>query len=89
MKLVAGTGRQRISHLTATLGNANRWDIALVSSQAICAICLWGMLVGSALPLIFRRLGFEPAIASRAFVATFADGTAIVICFQIAALYVL
>jgi magnesium transporter len=71
------------------LGNANRWDIALVISQAVAAICLWGTLVGSALPLIFRRLGFDPAFASSPFVATFVDVTGIYIYFHIAQIYVL
>ena len=36
-------------------------------------ICLWGTLVGSMLPLVFRRLGVDPAYASSPFVATFVD----------------
>jgi magnesium transporter len=36
------------------------------------------------LPLIFRRLGFDPAFASSPFVATFVDVTGIVIYFSTA-----
>jgi magnesium transporter len=71
------------------LGSANRWDIALVISQSVAAICLWGTLVGSGLPLVFRRLGFDPAFASSPFVATFVDVTGIFIYFHIARIYVL
>ncbi len=47
------------------LGDASRWMLAAVISQAVMIICLWGTLVGSMLPLIFRRLGFDPGYASR------------------------
>ena len=47
-------------------------------------ICLWGTLVGSLLPLMFKRLGIDPGIASSPFVATFVDVTGIVIYFSIA-----
>lgn len=61
-----------------------RWDLAWVIAQAVASICLWGTLVGSMLPLVFRRLGFDPAFASSPFVATFVDVTGIVIYFTIA-----
>jgi magnesium transporter len=67
----------------------SRWDLALVISQAVAVICLWGTLVGSMLPLIFRRLGVDPGIASSPFVATFVDVTGIVIYFTIASIYLL
>jgi magnesium transporter len=66
----------------------NRWDLALVISQSVAMICLWGTLVGSMLPLIFRRLGFDPAFASSPFVATFVDVTGIVIYFTIAQMWI-
>ena len=66
---------------TESLGGANRWLFALVISQAVTAICLWGTLVGSMLPLVFRRMGIDPAYASSPFVATFVDVTGILILF--------
>jgi magnesium transporter len=64
--------------------NVSRWIMAVVISLAVAIICLWGTLVGSMLPLVFRRLGFDPAFASSPFVATFVDVTGIVIYFSIA-----
>lgn len=66
----------------------SQWSLALVIAQAVAAICLWGTLVGSMLPLLFRRLGVDPGIASSPFVATFVDVTGIVIYFNIATLYI-
>jgi magnesium transporter len=74
---------------TSVLAGADRWLLALVIAQSVAAICLWGTLVGSVLPMIFRRLGFDPAYASSPFVATFVDVTGIVIYFSIAKVYLL
>ena len=38
----------------AVLGNADRWMLALVISQSVAAICVWGTFVGSMLPLLFK-----------------------------------
>ena len=57
--------------------------------QAVVCICVWGTVVGSMLPLMFRRLGVDPGIASSPFVATFVDVTGIVIYFTIASIYLL
>jgi magnesium transporter len=64
------------------------WEVALVVSQAVIVICIWGTLVGSMLPLIFRALGFDPAFASSPFVAIFVDVTGIVLYFWIATLWI-
>jgi magnesium transporter len=63
--------------------------LALIVSQSVALICIWGTLVGSMLPLIFRRIGVDPGIASSPFVATFVDVTGIVIYFTIASVYLL
>jgi magnesium transporter len=61
-----------------------RFGLASVIALSVAAICLWGTLMGSMLPLIFRRLGVDPGYASSPFVATFVDVTGIVIYFSIA-----
>ncbi|MCC7475246.1 MAG: magnesium transporter [Pirellulales bacterium] len=66
-----------------------RWQLALVIAFSVAAICLWGTLVGSMLPLLFRQLGFDPGYASSPFVATFVDVTGIVIYFSIAHVWLL
>jgi magnesium transporter len=71
------------------LGNAGRWMLALVIALAVAGICLWGTLVGSTLPLVFKRIGVDPGYASSPFVATFVDVTGIVIYFSIAKIFLL
>jgi magnesium transporter len=48
------------------------------------AVVLVGTVVGAMLPLIFQRLGFDPAVASSPFVASLVDVTGLVIYFSIA-----
>ncbi|QVL30626.1 magnesium transporter [Telmatocola sphagniphila] len=67
----------------------NRFMLAHTVSQAVVCICLWGTMVGAMLPLIFKKLGFDPAYASSPFVATFVDVTGIVIFFSLSKIYLL
>lgn len=57
--------------------------VALTVSFALVGVVLWGTLVGSILPFILRRLGFDPATSSAPFVATLVDVTGLVIYFSI------
>lgn len=51
---------------------------------SLVGVVLFGTLVGSLLPLVFQRLGLDPATASAPFVATLVDVTGIVIYFSVA-----
>lgn len=73
----------------SVLGNADRWMLAVVISLAVAMICLWGTVIGAMLPLLFRRLGIDPGVASSPFVATFVDVTGIVIYFNVAEIFLL
>jgi magnesium transporter len=55
------------------------WTVAL----SLVGIVLWGTLVGSVLPFILRRLGFDPATSSAPFVATLVDVTGLIIYFSV------
>jgi magnesium transporter len=58
--------------------------IALTIGTALIGIVTFGALVGTLLPFIAKRLGFDPATASAPFVATLVDVTGIVIYFTVA-----
>ena len=55
-----------------------------VGLVSLVGVVMWGTLVGSMLPFMLRRLGFDPASASAPFVATLVDVTGLVIYFTIA-----
>ena len=51
---------------------------------SLIGIVLWGSLMGSMLPLIIKRCGFDPASSSAPFIATLVDVTGLVIYFTVA-----
>jgi magnesium transporter len=58
--------------------------IAITVAISLVGVVLWGTLSGSLLPLLLRRLGFDPATSSAPFVATLVDVTGLVIYFSVA-----
>ncbi|MBS1533300.1 MAG: magnesium transporter [Bacteroidetes bacterium] len=58
--------------------------IALTVGIALIGIVLWGSLAGSMLPILLKKLGFDPATSSAPFVATLVDVTGLIIYFNIA-----
>ena len=71
-------------YIRVVLGG-NPTSMALVVGMTLLAVVVTGTLVGATLPLIFTRLGFDPAIASSPFVASFVDVAGILIYFSVAA----
>jgi magnesium transporter len=57
--------------------------VAVTVAVALVGVVLWGTLVGSLLPFLLRRLGFDPATSSAPFVATLVDVTGLVIYFTV------
>jgi len=58
--------------------------LAFTVAFALIGVVMWGTLIGSLLPLLLRRLGFDPATSSAPFVATLVDVTGLVIYFSVA-----
>jgi magnesium transporter len=53
---------------------------------SLIGVVMFGSLVGSMLPFLLRKLGFDPATASAPFVATLVDVTGLVIYFTVASI---
>jgi magnesium transporter len=60
--------------------------VAITVGASLVGIVMWGSLMGSMLPLLLKRLGFDPATSSAPFVATLVDVTGLVIYFSVAVL---
>ena len=58
--------------------------IASTVWASLIGVVMFGSVVGSMLPFILRRIGFDPATASAPFVATLVDVTGLIIYFSIA-----
>src|SRR6201996_4132015 len=87
--LILGTiGFLRVS-LWTTFSNiyGPHWLLmAFTVGFSLIGVVLWGSLAGSMLPLVLKRLGFDPATSSAPFVATLVDVTGLIIYFTIASL---
>jgi len=61
--------------------------LAMTVGLALVGVVLWGSLVGSILPLVLQRLGYDPAVSSAPFVATLVDVTGLIIYFLVAMIF--
>jgi magnesium transporter len=61
--------------------------IAVTVGGSLLGVVTFGTVVGSLLPFILKRLGFDPASASAPFVATLVDVTGLVIYFTLASIF--
>ncbi|HUR26582.1 MAG TPA: magnesium transporter [Planctomycetota bacterium] len=59
-------------------------DVALTVGLSVLAVVMWGAITGSMLPILLRKLGFDPASASAPMVATLVDVTGVLIYFGMA-----
>lgn len=59
-------------------------DVGIAVGLAVVSVVLIGNLIGSMLPFLLQRLGFDPATSSTPFVATIVDIVGLVIYFTIA-----
>lgn len=67
---------------------ANYFQLAMTIFFSLIGVVLWGTISGAMLPIVLKKVGFDPASASTPFVATLVDVTGLLIYFNIA-LYVL
>jgi len=86
---ILGTiGFLRIAVWSRFLPTYGEHPILIATTVALTrvGVVLWGSLIGSILPLLLQRLGFDPATSSAPFVATLVDVTGLVIYFSVALL---
>ncbi len=60
--------------------------VGITVGVTLIFIVLWGTLCGAMLPIVIKKLGFDPATSSAPFVATLVDVTGLVIYFIVASL---
>jgi magnesium transporter len=65
-------------------GLGNPMQLAVAVSMALVGVVTLGSVVGATLPMVFRRLGFDPAVSSAPFIASMVDVVGLVMYFNIA-----
>ncbi len=61
-------------------------DLGLVVGITLVTICTWATIAGSALPLLAKRAGVDPAVVSAPVITTLVDATGLVFYFTFAKL---
>ena len=79
-----GLTRVWIASLIGQPDHADTILFAVTIAASLVSVVMFGTLVGSMLPLVLERLGFDPASASAPLVATVVDVTGLLIYFSIA-----
>ncbi len=59
-------------------------QVAITVAVSLVVICAWAAAVGSAMPLLARRVGVDPAVVSAPLVTTLVDATGLIIYFLVA-----
>ena len=87
--LLGGIGFLRVVCWQAAFGSYGEHALALALTVAssLVGVVTFGSLAGSTLPLVLKRVGFDPAVASAPLVATLVDVSGIVIYFLTATVF--
>ncbi len=60
------------------------WQVAMVVSLTMIAAVVFAKVVGSILPVIAKKIGFDPAVMSSPFISTIVDAVTLLIYFAVA-----
>ena len=60
------------------------WSLAFAVAFSVLAVVVLGTMIGSVMPLVIRRMGIDPALASTPFVASLVDVLGLVVYFTVA-----
>ncbi|HID23202.1 MAG TPA: magnesium transporter, partial [Planctomycetaceae bacterium] len=63
-------------------------QVAVVVGLAVLVVVVWGTLIGALLPLVWKRIGVDPAVTSNPFVTSLVDVTGVAIYFVIASVFI-
>jgi len=83
MGLAMGVGLGVIGFVRAFLGGQGS-QVGLVVGMTLAVVVMFGSLIGGLLPIMFKRLGLDPAITSSPFIASLVDVAGIIVYFSLA-----
>lgn len=81
--VLLGTAMAIVTYIRAiTFGGGVALGMTVAATIAL--IVLWTSILGASLPIVGRRMGFDPAVFSAPMITTLADATGLIIYFQMA-----
>jgi magnesium transporter len=81
MGLLLGLALGAVGFLPALV--LTRWHGAVVVSSTVILVVTLGTLIGSLLPMAFRRMGMDPALMSNPLIAALSDFTGIILYYSL------
>ncbi len=82
--LVCGVALAIVNFIKLMIFDDIGWQVALVVSVTMIAAVVFAKVVGSILPVIAKKIGFDPAVMSSPFISTIVDAVTLLIYFAIA-----
>ena len=82
--LICGIALAVVNYAKLMIFDDVGWKIALVVSVTMIAAVVFAKVVGSILPVIAKKIGFDPAVMSSPFISTIVDAVTLLIYFTIA-----
>lgn len=82
--LVCGIALAIVNFVKLMIFDDIGWQVALVVSVTMIAAVVFAKVVGSILPVIAKKIGFDPAVMSSPFISTIVDAVTLLIYFAIA-----
>ncbi len=82
--LICGLALAVVNFAKLMIFNNIGWKIALVVSITMIAAVVFAKVVGSILPVVAKKIGFDPAVMSSPFISTIVDAVTLLIYFFIA-----
>lgn len=83
--LVCGIALAIVNFIKLMIFDDIGWKVALVVSITMISAVVFAKVVGSILPVIAKKIGFDPAVMSSPFISTIVDAVTLIIYFSIAA----
>ena len=84
ISLLCGVSLSVLIFVKAMLIDRASVEVALVVAISLLATVILAKLVGCALPILAKRVGFDPAVMASPFITTIVDAASLLIYFQIA-----
>jgi len=81
---IVGFTRIFLTQVTFNAYGTHWLSVALTVSFALIGVVMWGTTIGSMLPIILKKLKFDPATSSAPFIATICDVAGLIIYFSVA-----
>ena len=82
--LVCGIALAIVNFVKLMIFDDIGWKVALVVSITMISAVVFAKVVGSILPVIAKKIGFDPAVMSSPFISTIVDAVTLLIYFAIA-----